>query len=369
MKQLYIFLFIILVGCGTKPLKPTLNSVDYDFYFADVFKGESASYDPQLDLRVMVSQARVFNNRLEQIQWALEITDYALNLDMSVVDFKKLPPSPYLSFNKLVTIKHYLRLSGFNGQRIVVDSANKNIIYLNDNHPFFNNVLYFVPKTDIIIADDSVQNSISSTLENSDHLLDDHQVDEIPLTPINSETLPENKISKLVQPEESPLPEIVEIVPNETFNTDELTEVSHKLVNDVSYGSDNLTENTHEALSNISDEAGELKNDIPDFGITVDLNTVVEKTEQSSFEAKGSLSLREIFTQLADFYGLNFVSSMGGNDWFLNSTINHDYEFTDLDHALNLILNECNDILDKNNVGFLLKASINNGILDLYYEK
>jgi len=118
----------------------------------------------------------------------------------------------------------------------------------------------------------------------------------------------------------------------------------------------------------VSEFSSELES-TSELDITVDLDTVIEPVEPTYFEVKGNLTLREIFTQLAEFYELDFVSSMGGHDWFLNSTINHDYKFTDLDHALNLILSECNDILEKNHVGFLLKASINNGKLDLYYEK
>ncbi len=326
MKYVPIFLFLFLCACGKSQVKPAIHE-DSDFYFADVLSGIKTTYDHQIDLRIMVSQGREFSSRYEQINWALDVTDYSLNLELSDVDFVKLPPSPYLSFNKLITIKHYLRLSGFSGQKIIIDSTNKSIIYLKKDHPFFNDHSYFI---------DPVKDISSDTFDNV-------STNESPVIEIFN-----NDDSSIVKPIviQTYEPEIS--APNEVV---------------LLLGADDL--NVHENTPSLI----ELNNESDDsLDISVNLDTVIEKTEPNIFSVKNNHSLRDIFSQMSDFYGLDFISSLGRHDWFLNSTINHDFEFIDLDHALSLILSESNQILAKNNLDFLIKASINNGLLDIYYE-
>lgn len=326
----------LLFGCQTQQSKPVVTP-DYDFSYNNLFSGTPGQYSDDLDLRVMVSQSHDFKTRLDQINWALDITGLTLNTAFSDFDFAKSEPSPYLSFNKLISVKHYLRLAGFKGQKIVIDNENKLVTYLDSDHPFFNDPTYFAKL-----------NSAGK-----------HQTNDLQTHPIDIES---NAIESDVIVAQSPL------------NTNELTVESQS----VPINTQTILDRSGETivLKPSSDSIAVEKELVsvveypePVISLPDSNNTVIEEPFNEPFKVESGMSLRNIFSSLASYYEHDFVSSLGSNkDWFLESTINHDYEFDDLDHAIFLLLKECNSILQNNNLDFFLKVSLNDGILDLYYE-
>lgn len=353
MRLILLLAFFVLVGCKTQPIKSDVQH-DYDFYYGNTITGEQMSYHDDLDLRVFVSAARDFNNRLEQIEWALDITSLALNTELSDYNFEDLPPSPYLSINKLISVKHYLRLAGFNGQRIVVDPVNNMVIYLTGANTFFNNGTFSNPVNKAVVepeisayqADEPLLDAyiednnsdgeqsldVINTIDTDQSLHDD--------TDVEAELLVDDNQNLTVET-------------SQQDNVESVDEFQHISVSNNSQTSGNAT---------LSEYSGDK------ISLSVNTDSVIDEPVITELKVDSGQSLRDIFSYLASMNDLDFVSSLGRHDWFLDSTINHEYTFTDLDHALLLILNESNHILESHSLGFLLKASLNNGLLDLYYE-
>ncbi|MGJ8663610.1 MAG: hypothetical protein ACSHWU_08165 [Marinicella sp.] len=358
MKIITLLMILLLCSCaGHKVKNSTAIQHDNTFVYYDFFNKSSLTSTNDFNLRLFASRAITFDSRLEQIEYALEIIGYGLSLELSDYQLDKLPPSPYLDINQLMSIKQYLRLAGFNDQTIVVDTQNKLIAYLKTGSNSHNDI---VINSQVIVEELDFAHVQETEINDVNHEKDDSATPGI-----------ESSNIEVVQFQESAVTtHPIEV--DEPIITDAENHNSLPIVNDdfsvsldmelPSIPDDLSTQDADYTILSNEDEAVSI--DLPDFGIPVD--SVVGVPVLISIDQ--GLSLNEIFDQVAQSQNMQYINSMGINAWFLQSTMNHEYEFKGFDHALGLLLGESNRILQSNDIDFLIKASTANNNLEIYYE-
>lgn len=324
MKLLLIPIFVVIFGC-TNQVNTVVEKapIDADFVFMNSLTGDHLQPVDDLEMRLFVTRDLTFENRFDQVQHALDITGYSINDDMSVLSLKKMSPSPYLQVNKLMSVKQYLRLSGASNSKVVVDPVHKLVFYTDAAH--------------LVVFVDNLKKVDMSTMALSD------DVDASDLGKVDMST------SAMVPP-------FINVPDEAILSNDEQ-----------SFDPENLALDTDENPS-LTEPVVEVISVEDDLTFTLSESDDVTVGISHAIDVKSGDSLRDIFKSIADLNQMVLINSMGVEDWFLNSQINHDYTFDNLEDALTKVLAEANHILQIHNINFSILASNANNVIEVYYE-